>query len=74
MHVKLGPISLTFATDVKREEFDAATRRARLTARGREVRGRGGGQATRSPSTGAGSRKTSPPSSSAGSPRAGSGR
>ena len=44
--VKLGPIALAFATDVKREEADEEARRARLSARARELRGRGGGQAT----------------------------
>jgi uncharacterized protein len=46
MTVKLGPMSFAFATDVKREEVDDAARRARLSARAREMRGRGGGQAT----------------------------
>ncbi len=46
MTVKLGPMSFAFATDVKREEADDAARRARLSARARETRGRGGGQAT----------------------------
>jgi uncharacterized protein len=46
MAVKLGPIGLEFATDVTREEADAAARRARLSARARETRGRGAGQAT----------------------------
>jgi uncharacterized protein len=46
MHVKLGPISLTFATDVKREEADEAARRTKLSARARESRGRGAAQAT----------------------------
>ncbi len=46
MMVKLGPMSFAFATDVKREEADEAARRARLSARAREMRGRGGGQAT----------------------------
>jgi carbon monoxide dehydrogenase subunit G len=46
MQVKLGPISLTFATDVKREEADEASQRVRLSAQARELRGRGGGQAT----------------------------
>ena len=43
--VKFGPISLSFATDVKRDEVDEAGRRAALSARARELRGRGGGQA-----------------------------
>jgi uncharacterized protein len=46
MTVKLGPIGLQFATDVTREEADPAARRARLSARAREMRGRGAGQAT----------------------------
>lgn len=46
MSVKLGPISLSFDTDVKRELADEAARRARLSARARESRGRGAAQAT----------------------------
>ena len=46
MTVKLGPMSFAFATDIKREEADEAARRATLSARAREMRGRGGGQAT----------------------------
>ena len=46
MSVKLGPMAFVFATDVKRDDADEAARRARLSARAREVRGRGGGQAT----------------------------
>jgi uncharacterized protein len=46
MSVKLGPISLMFDTDVKREEADEAARRARLSARARESRGRGAATAT----------------------------
>jgi carbon monoxide dehydrogenase subunit G len=46
MSVKLGPISLSFDTDVKREEADEAARRARLSARARESRGRGAATAT----------------------------
>jgi carbon monoxide dehydrogenase subunit G len=46
MSVKLGPISLTFATDVKRQEADEAARRATLSADARDVRGRGSGSAT----------------------------
>ncbi|MDQ3859099.1 MAG: SRPBCC family protein [Actinomycetota bacterium] len=46
MSVKLGPMSFVFATDVKRDDADEASRRARLSARARELRGRGGGQAT----------------------------
>jgi uncharacterized protein len=43
--VKLGPVSLKFATDVKREEVDEAARRVSLSANGREVRGRGAARA-----------------------------
>jgi hypothetical protein len=46
MKVKLGPIALAFATDVKRESIDEAARRAVLSARARESRGRGQAQAT----------------------------
>ena len=46
MQVKLGPISLTFDTDVSREEADEAARRTMLRARAREARGRGNAQAT----------------------------
>jgi uncharacterized protein len=46
MSVRLGPISLTFATDVERREVDEAARRVVLFARGRELRGRGQARAT----------------------------
>lgn len=46
MAVKLGPIGLTFATDVAREEVDDAARRVVLAANAREVRNRGRAQAT----------------------------
>jgi uncharacterized protein len=46
MQVKLGPIGLTFATNVKREEVDEAARRATLAADAREVRNRGRAKAT----------------------------
>lgn len=46
MTVKLGPMSFAFATDVRHEEADVDARRAKLSARARELRGRGGGQAT----------------------------
>ncbi len=46
MTVKLGPMSFAFATDVRREEADVEAQRAKLSARARELRGRGGGQAT----------------------------
>ena len=45
MHVKLGPISLQFATDVERAESDEAAQRAVLSAKARELKGRGGAQA-----------------------------
>ena len=46
MAVKLGPISLSFITDVAREEEDVSARRAKLSAKAREARGRGNAQAT----------------------------
>ncbi|HET7046295.1 MAG TPA: SRPBCC family protein [Gaiellaceae bacterium] len=46
MAVKLGPISLSFATDVHRDEADAEVGRVRLSAKAREMRGRGAAQAT----------------------------
>jgi carbon monoxide dehydrogenase subunit G len=46
MAVKLGPISLSFITDVAREEEDEAARRAKLSAKAREARGRGNARAT----------------------------
>jgi carbon monoxide dehydrogenase subunit G len=46
MHVKLGPISLQFATDVRRIEVDETARRAVLFADARELKGRGGAKAT----------------------------
>jgi carbon monoxide dehydrogenase subunit G len=46
MAVKLGPISLSFKTDVAREEMDEAARRATLSAKAREARGRGNASAT----------------------------
>jgi carbon monoxide dehydrogenase subunit G len=45
MKVKLGPISLSFLTDVNREEADEAGRRVRLAAKAREERGRGAANA-----------------------------
>jgi carbon monoxide dehydrogenase subunit G len=44
--VKLGPISLTFLTDVTRDEVDETARRVRLAANAREERGRGAASAT----------------------------
>jgi uncharacterized protein len=46
MAVKLGPISLSFKADVRREESDEGARRTRLSARAREARGRGNASAT----------------------------
>jgi carbon monoxide dehydrogenase subunit G len=46
MRVKLGPISLAFLTDVRRDEVDEAARRVRLAANAREERGRGAASAT----------------------------
>jgi carbon monoxide dehydrogenase subunit G len=44
--VKLGPVSLTFGTDVKLVEADEAARKVTLSADGRELRGRGAARAT----------------------------
>jgi carbon monoxide dehydrogenase subunit G len=46
MAVKVGPIALSFKTDVTREEADVAARTTRLVAKAREARGRGNAQAT----------------------------
>lgn len=46
MVVKLGPIGLTFATDVERTEVDEAARRVSLVANARETRNRGRASAT----------------------------
>jgi carbon monoxide dehydrogenase subunit G len=46
MHVKLGPIALAFATDLERAQVDEAAQTVTLAARARELRGRGGAQAT----------------------------
>ena len=46
MSVKLGPMTLGFTADVKREEADETARRVRLSAKAREQRGRGGAGAT----------------------------
>jgi carbon monoxide dehydrogenase subunit G len=45
MDVKLGPVSLTLATDVHREEADREVMRATLSARARDTRGRADGRA-----------------------------
>jgi hypothetical protein len=46
VHVKLGPIALQFGTEIERTETDPSTRRAVLAAKARELKGRGGAQAT----------------------------
>lgn len=46
MQVKLGPIGLTFATDVERTEADEAAKRVVLKANARDVRNRGRAEAT----------------------------
>lgn len=46
VHVKLGPISLTFAADIVREQVDEAGRVVTMTTKAREVKGRGGATAT----------------------------
>jgi uncharacterized protein len=45
MNVKLGPISLTFATDITRDGVDESGSSVVLNAKAREKRGRGGAQA-----------------------------
>jgi hypothetical protein len=45
MNVKLGPIALTFATDITREAADESGSSVTLNAKAREKRGRGGAQA-----------------------------
>jgi uncharacterized protein len=46
MHVKLGPISLQFATDIQRQELDQSAKSTTLAAKARDVKGRGGATAT----------------------------
>ena len=46
MAVKLGPISLSFKTDLEQQEVDEAARRVTLAAKAREARGRGNAAAT----------------------------
>ena len=46
MRVRLGPISLAFVVDVRRDEVDEAARRVRLVSSAREERGRGAADAT----------------------------
>ena len=45
LHVKLGPIALQFETDIVREAAADGERRVTLSAKARELRGRGGAQA-----------------------------
>jgi uncharacterized protein len=44
--VKLGPMSMIFATDVAREQVDEAARRVVLSTKARELKNRGGATAT----------------------------
>jgi carbon monoxide dehydrogenase subunit G len=44
--VKLGPVALEFAADVRREASDGSARRTTLAVKAREVKGRGGATAT----------------------------
>ena len=46
VHVRLGPVSLQFGTDVNRRSVDADAHRVVLVTKARELRGRGGAQAT----------------------------
>ena len=46
VHVKLGPISLTFAADIVREQVDQSGRVVTMTTKARELKGRGGATAT----------------------------
>jgi carbon monoxide dehydrogenase subunit G len=46
MKVKFGPIGLNFATDVTQDEVDPDAGRVLLKAKAREMKGRGGAQAT----------------------------
>ena len=46
MAVKLGPVALEFAADVRREVADAQTRTTKLSVKAREVKNRGGATAT----------------------------
>ena len=45
LHVKLGPISLQFITEVTRELVDEGARRVRLAAKAREAKNRGSAEA-----------------------------
>ena len=46
VHVKLGPISLTFAADIVREQPDTDERVVKMLTKARELKGRGGATAT----------------------------
>lgn len=46
MAVRLGPIALTFDTEITRQSADEIARRAVLSVKGREARGRGSARAT----------------------------
>jgi uncharacterized protein len=46
VHVRLGPMSLQFATDVTREVADESAHKVVLVTKARELRGRGSAQAT----------------------------
>ena len=46
MAVKLGPVALEFAADVRREAADTQARVTKLAVKAREVRNRGGATAT----------------------------
>jgi uncharacterized protein len=45
LHVKLGPISLQFLAEIKREDVDEEARRLVLTAKAREAKNRGSADA-----------------------------
>lgn len=46
VHVKLGPISLTFVSDITRDAVDEAAGVVTMTSKAREQKGRGGATAT----------------------------
>ena len=46
VHVKLGPIALTFGADITRDRVDKAAGVVSMTTRARELKGRGGATAT----------------------------
>lgn len=46
VHVKLGPIAMKFAANVARETMDDAAHTTTLSAKARELKGRGGAEAT----------------------------